>query len=104
MYAVKTGSKSSYNIICFNHNPDCCAPDFDDTSVNKMEMKCRGPGLYGSTRQTYLAYGQDWGTWGSYSSECPYGSAICAIQASFEPTGSGDESALNDLDFYCCHY
>lgn len=44
-----------------------------------------------------------WGTWGASSESCPIGSAICGIQVKMESyQGKGDDTALNDLKFFCC--
>ncbi|RMZ96911.1 vitelline membrane outer layer 1-like [Brachionus plicatilis] len=33
---------------------------------------------------------------------CPDGEAICGIRTQIEPKISGDDTALNNVDFYCC--
>ncbi|CAF0964033.1 unnamed protein product, partial [Brachionus calyciflorus] len=33
---------------------------------------------------------------------CPDGQAICGIRTQIEPKVSGDNTALNNVDFYCC--
>lgn len=46
-------------------------------------------------------------TFGSYTQEqiCPPGTAICGIRTQIEKDqGSGDDSALNNVDFACCSH
>ncbi|XP_030645795.1 vitelline membrane outer layer protein 1 [Chanos chanos] len=69
--------------------------DGDDTAANNIRFRCSG----GSTLE---GYGMSWGYWGEWSTEC-YNGGICGIQTKVEPPqGRGDDSALNDVRFFCC--
>ncbi|XP_019205469.1 vitelline membrane outer layer protein 1 [Oreochromis niloticus] len=68
----------------------------DDTSVNNIKFICSGTGaqLEGD--------GMQWGEWGHWSRKCPKG-AICGLRTRLEdPQGGGDDTALNDVQFFCC--
>ncbi|XP_045193286.2 vitelline membrane outer layer protein 1-like [Mercenaria mercenaria] len=76
----------------------------DDTSANFIKFKCRD--LAGSLPSYEMSrdpgFGE-WGQYGSWSSECYKGTAICGIKTRVEvPQGRGDDTALNDVIFYCC--
>ncbi|XP_045182514.2 vitelline membrane outer layer protein 1-like [Mercenaria mercenaria] len=76
----------------------------DDTGANYVKFKCRdfaaattpyelaappGHGLYGRT--------------GSWSDTCPQNSAICGLRTRVErPLDHGDDTALDNVEFYCC--
>ncbi|NXS27727.1 VMO1 protein, partial [Pomatostomus ruficeps] len=45
------------------------------------------------------------GSWGSWSLPCPTSAGVCGLRTRLEPpqhSGGGDDTALNDLDLYCC--
>ncbi|XP_030628224.1 vitelline membrane outer layer protein 1 homolog [Chanos chanos] len=64
----------------------------DDTAANNINFKCDGAILRG--------HGPPWGFWGEWSNECATG-GICGIQTRMAERG-GDDTALNDVRFYCC--
>ena len=73
----------------------------DDTSANAIRFTCRK--LNGNnTYQLNWKKGQ-WGEFGSWSKECPMSTAICGMRVKVEwYQGGGDDTALNNIEFYCC--
>ncbi|MBV6622418.1 MAG: hypothetical protein KI793_05590 [Rivularia sp. (in: Bacteria)] len=67
----------------------------DDTAANSVAFWCsRGKRIEGN--------GGGWGRWGKWKGGY-YKSAICGVAAKVEPPqGSGDDTALNDLEFTWC--
>lgn len=66
----------------------------DNTGANNVRFRCsggwelEGPGL-------------DWGDFGNWSEVCPKG--ICGLQTKIQgPRGLLDDTALNDVRFFCC--
>lgn len=69
---------------------------WDDTAANNIKFKC------GGNDEEIKGAGMSWGDWGSWSASCT-GKGICGIQTIVEePRGVGDDTALNDVRFYCC--
>ncbi|KAM9450369.1 vitelline membrane outer layer protein 1 homolog [Clarias gariepinus] len=69
---------------------------WDDTAANNIKFKCSGDD------EEIKGAGMSWGDWGSWSDPCT-GTGICGIQTIVEePKGVGDDTALNDVRFYCC--
>ncbi|KAK2850888.1 hypothetical protein Q5P01_007164 [Channa striata] len=69
----------------------------DDTGANNIKFNCSRSGaeLEGD--------GMEWGSWGNWSIKCPE-DAICGLQTLLEPPqGTGDDTALNDVRFFCCN-
>nr|XP_025720106.1 vitelline membrane outer layer protein 1 homolog isoform X1 [Callorhinus ursinus] len=67
----------------------------DNTAANNVRFRCsdhtelEGPGLA-------------WGNFGEWSKPCPKG--MCGLQTKVErPRGLLDDTALNDVRFFCCH-
>lgn len=66
----------------------------DNTAANNVRFRCsdgtelEGPGL-------------TWGDFGEWSKPCPKG--MCGLQTKVEqPRGLWDDTALNDVRFFCC--
>ncbi|XP_066502469.1 vitelline membrane outer layer protein 1-like [Hoplias malabaricus] len=69
--------------------------DGDDTAANNIKFQC-------SDNSELVGDGTSWGTWGGWSKWCT-GRGICGIQTKVEgPQGSGDDTSLNDVRFFCC--
>ena len=46
--------------------------------------------------------GAKWGDW-TAEKKCPAGSLICGLKTAVEgKMGGGDDTALNEIMFYCC--
>ncbi|KAH3859820.1 vitelline membrane outer layer protein 1 homolog [Dreissena polymorpha] len=74
----------------------------DDTAAGWVKFKCTQMDD-GSVQDLVKDPGHNTGSWGGWSSFCPRGSAICGLQTRIEPNqGNGDDTALNDVIFYCC--
>jgi hypothetical protein len=70
----------------------------DDTAANSVRFKSNTGASYEA------ANGTPWGTWGSWKG-CPSGQAISGVRIRFEASlGSGDDTALNDVQFECTSY
>ena len=84
---------------------DYSGPLLDDVAVSDFEFRCRGPGLDGGIYIDIVGVGLNRGDWGQWSSECPLGSAICAIQILMEDCSSASDcAAINDAKFVCCDF
>ena len=48
--------------------------------------------------------GHNWGTKSAWT-DCPSGTAICGIKTKVEgfQLGGGDDTGLNQAEFYCCN-
>ncbi|KAK3606745.1 hypothetical protein CHS0354_036542 [Potamilus streckersoni] len=76
----------------------------DDTGANAVKFSCL---LTGSLE--YILAPRDGegpsGTYGSWSDSCPIGYAICGLKTKVEGSqGNDDDTALNDVKFYCCKF
>ncbi|XP_071162937.1 vitelline membrane outer layer protein 1-like [Mytilus edulis] len=75
----------------------------DDTAANFAKFKCRDLDVEPEYDLAHPPGHGEWGSYGAWSQSCPLSSAICGIQTRVEsPQGSGDDTALNDVKFYCC--
>lgn len=67
--------------------------DGDDTAANDINFRCNTTVLLGDSHTTL-------GDWGDWSGSCAIG--IRALRTKIEPhQGSGDDTALNDVEFDC---
>lgn len=67
----------------------------DDTAANSVAFRC-------SSGEVIEAEGGPWGDWGREISG-PRRSAICGLAVKVEPQqGQGDDTALNDVQFFWC--
>ncbi|KAG8430994.1 hypothetical protein GDO86_019590 [Hymenochirus boettgeri] len=69
----------------------------DDTAANNIKFRC-------SDKCEREGNGRTWGSYGPWSQSCQYG--ICGIQTKVEMESGfwgGDTTALNDVQFHCCH-
>ncbi|XP_052271326.1 vitelline membrane outer layer protein 1-like isoform X2 [Dreissena polymorpha] len=75
----------------------------DDTAAGWVKFKCTNM-ADDSVQDLNKDPGQSFvGAWGGWSSFCSRGSAICGLKTRIESNqGSGDDTALNDVIFYCC--
>nr|XP_055036621.1 vitelline membrane outer layer protein 1-like isoform X1 [Misgurnus anguillicaudatus] len=68
----------------------------DDTAVNNIRFVC-------SNADILEGPGMNWGDWGDWSPKCQ-GKGICGIMTRVEPPqGNGDDTALNNVQMYCCN-
>ncbi|KAL4218208.1 Vitelline membrane outer layer protein 1 [Mactra antiquata] len=76
----------------------------DDTAANYARFYCRDfVGTQGITEISHSPGQGVWGNYGNYSPTCPVNSAICGLTTKIEgDQGSGDDTTLNDVKFYCC--
>jgi hypothetical protein len=75
----------------------------DDTAANYVKFKCRC--RCGRTYELVKPPGHGlWGTWGAWSNQCPNRTAVCGIQTKVEKARGKfrDDTALNDVRFFCC--
>lgn len=76
----------------------------DDTAANYVKFICHDfdhHRLFYSYR--FIGGRGFWGDYGAWSQRCQQGSAICGLRTKLEsPQGNGDDTALNDVEFYCC--
>ncbi len=69
----------------------------DDTGAVDADFYCSS-----GTRLWHSGPHYSWGDWKTLQS-CPDGTAICGLQTKVErDQGGGDDTALNDVRFYCC--
>ncbi|KAI5612878.1 vitelline membrane outer layer protein 1, partial [Silurus asotus] len=67
----------------------------DDSAATNIRFICTG-------NQVLEGSGMNWGYWGSWSTVCAE-NGICGIQTKVDsPNWQRDDTALNDVLFYCC--
>lgn len=75
----------------------------DDTAANWIKFKCRNFNKEVDYDLTHAPGHGKFGTFAGWSESCPLNSAICGIQSKIENAqGGGDDTALNDVKFFCC--
>ncbi|XP_063411357.1 vitelline membrane outer layer protein 1 homolog [Mytilus trossulus] len=74
----------------------------DNSAANYVRFKCREIGSPSSG--TTLGTSGLWGDFGAWSEYCAVGSAICGLKVRIQlPQGLIiDDTALNDVQFFCC--
>lgn len=84
----------------------------DNSCANYVKFHCRDLAGNNNVAELVLPPGTGfWGSWGSWSETCGPNSAICGLSArtengqgpGFGVQGSDDDTALNDVLFYCCN-
>ncbi|KAK3084200.1 hypothetical protein FSP39_009922 [Pinctada imbricata] len=75
----------------------------DDTAANYVTFACRE---FKGGKERVLGKGKGpFGIFGKWSNNCPRNSAICGMRVKSEPwqgLGDKDDTAMNDVEFFCC--
>ena len=94
-----------YFLVAFKLRTQSYLQSSDDIAVADFTFRCHGPGLTGTYYTDLVGFGLNMGTWGSWSAECPPGSAICSLQTRVENCSTtGDCTAIDDAKFVCCDF
>ncbi|XP_040202846.1 vitelline membrane outer layer protein 1-like [Rana temporaria] len=81
-------------IIRFTMQVEAHKKGGDDTAANNFMFLC-------SDTIVHMGLGMNWGQYGKWSRRCHHG--ICGMKTKVEsPQGTGDDTALNDVQFICC--
>ena len=76
----------------------------DDVGVTNVDLKCTNNK---NLPQWHVAEVSDWGTWDGWK-KCEKNQAVCGIQTLVEEDvwksswNPGDNTALNDMNLFCC--
>lgn len=99
------------NVIGFQLRQEKNQKGGDDTAANNLKMFCEdGSVLITEWFTDSMGYSNKlenpptWGDW-TERKNCPSGQVICGFRVQIEPpqgTGTGDDTALNNIDFECC--
>ena len=74
----------------------------DDTALNSVMYRCRREDNWKQCKTMHASTSFDHGDWSDWK-ECPHKYFICGVQTRVEePQGSGDDTALNDIQHQCC--
>ncbi|XP_045192211.2 vitelline membrane outer layer protein 1 homolog [Mercenaria mercenaria] len=77
----------------------------DDTMANEIRFSCRDLQRIHHPHKLVGHIAGAEGEYGQWSKKCPKGSAICGIQTRIEGhLSKGDNTALNDVRFFCCDF
>ncbi|XP_070605818.1 vitelline membrane outer layer protein 1-like [Erythrolamprus reginae] len=84
-------------LVSFSMRVEPAQGSGDDTAANNIKFTC-------SDGEVLKGKGRNWGYYDEWSSRCQSPSkGICGIRTKVEEEqGSGDDTALNDVQFYCC--
>ena len=69
-----------------------------------MKVRCRNFKTSTGENERFMGNGNGyWGTYGAWSDSCLANTAVCGIRTKIEkPQGRADDTALNDVELYCC--
>lgn len=76
----------------------------DDTAANFSKFKCQDVDVEPEYDLAHPPGHGEWGSYGTWSQSCLLSSAICGIQTKSRSSSRffGDDTAPNDVKFYCC--
>ena len=81
-----------------NFYPSFVRTILDQVGVVNVDLKCTDNE---NLPHWYVATVTNWGSWDGWKN-CAKNQAVCGIQTLVEGTEAGDESALNDMNLFCC--
>lgn len=81
-------------LVAFSLRVEAPRTPGDNTAANNVRFRC-------SDGTELERPGLAWGDFGEWSKPCPKG--VCGLQTKVEqPRGLRDDTALNDVRFFCC--